>query len=141
METINDRIKGLLEALGFTSLNAFDKALGVPRNTTVCYVGEKPSKPGADFLKKLFLTFEDIDARWVLTGEGEMFLPDERRKNFIETLQRNFETRDRDARRLETALDLASKKNINFRLVSKYTPVGKIRKNFAKSIARSAQFC
>ena len=30
-------------------------------------------KPGASFIEKLLLEFPDLNARWLLTGEGDMF--------------------------------------------------------------------
>ena len=122
METVNQRIKETIEALGFTSLNAFDKVLGVPRNTTVCYVGDRQVKPGPDYFKKFFLKFPNVDTRWVMTGEGEMFTSEKLRREYIENLEKRLEIRDRDARRLETALDIASNRSANFQSVSERTP-------------------
>lgn len=33
--------------------------------------------PGAAFIEKLLLKFPDLDARWLLTGEGEMIVNSE----------------------------------------------------------------
>jgi hypothetical protein len=139
MDTINQRLEALVHALGFSSLNAFDKALQVPRNTTVCYVGEQKSKPGPEFLRKLFVTFPNVDARWVITGEGSSFTPEKLRKDYIETIEQRLEMSERTNRRYETMIDMAAqRRETNFQRLSKRTPEGRIIQFVAKNLAKIA---
>lgn len=139
METINERIEELIKALGFNSLNKFDKALSVPRNTTLMYCGGKRSKPGPDFINKLLITFPLIDARWLMTGDGEIFSPEKQRKEYVESLEKRLEAVEREKRRYETMIDMAAQRNnSNFQPLSERMPVGKIIQFFANNLAKSA---
>lgn len=71
--TINQRIKFLLENFGLSARN-FGKAIGVAENTTQNYLEPRLAQPKADYLERVLLHFESINARWLLTGQGEPFL-------------------------------------------------------------------
>ena len=126
-ETINDRLEILIKALGFSSLNAFDKVLEVPRNTTVCYVGEQRSRPGSGYLEKIALRFSNVDTRWLLAGEGEIFFPEKMKKEYVESLEQKIEALERANRRYETMIDMAAQSRaINFQPLSEETHVREI---------------
>jgi hypothetical protein len=138
METINDRIRTLIKALGFENSNQFDKALNKSRNTTHSIVGPRNSKPGADFIETILTIFTQVDARWLLTGYGEMFSPDKFRREYVENLEekvRNLEQKmavtSQEKVRLEILADsLISQRN--FQRLSRNAPVGRVieRGNF-----------
>ena len=71
--TINERLKILIDALGM-SARAFSSAIGSGDTNTRNYL-DRGSKPGADYLEKIVRRFETVNSVWLLTGEGELFLP------------------------------------------------------------------
>ncbi|UOQ96648.1 helix-turn-helix domain-containing protein [Hymenobacter sp. 5317J-9] len=71
---INERISFLLKSLKL-SARAFSEMIGEKPTITQNYVGSRNSMPGADYLEKVLKHFESINPAWLLTGEGEPFLP------------------------------------------------------------------
>jgi hypothetical protein len=71
-ETINERIKFLIEALGM-SVRGFSLEIGSSDTNTRNYL-DRGSKPGADYLERIVRRFEAINGTWLLTGLGEPFL-------------------------------------------------------------------
>jgi len=71
-ETINERIKFLIEKLGM-SARGFSMAIGSSDTNTRNYL-DRGSKPGADYLERILRRFEAINGTWLLTGRGEPFL-------------------------------------------------------------------
>ncbi len=69
---MKDRIK---EFMVYKSLSAGELAdtLEVQRSN-ISHVLNGRNKPGANFIEKLLLNFPDIDARWLMTGIGEMLV-------------------------------------------------------------------
>ena len=73
MSSINDRIAQLIPLLSHNK-NAFAKSLGYSYNSLIeNIVGKRQSKPGFDFLNALMKTFPQVNASWLLTGEGTIF--------------------------------------------------------------------
>jgi hypothetical protein len=70
--TINQRIKFLLEHFNLSARD-FGRAIGAPDNTTQNYLGTRQTKPNAEYIEKLLRHFESVEARWLLTGQGEPF--------------------------------------------------------------------
>ncbi|AMJ65923.1 transcriptional regulator [Hymenobacter sp. PAMC 26628] len=70
---INERLKFLIEALGM-SARAFSAAIGSGDTNTRNYL-DRGSKPGADYLEKIMRRFETVNSAWLITGDGEPFLP------------------------------------------------------------------
>lgn len=68
---INDRINQIIEH-EHLSVAAFARKIGVGDQTvrSVCVL--RRNKPGFEFLSNLIQTFEWIDPKWLLTGEGSM---------------------------------------------------------------------
>lgn len=42
------------------------------QRSNISHILNGRNKPGAAFIEKLLLSFPDLNARWLLTGEGEM---------------------------------------------------------------------
>ena len=70
METINDRMEMLVNERFNGNKAAFAKAIGTERATLSKYIGSvRRSKPSVDMVAKI-VTALDVDARWLLCGEG-----------------------------------------------------------------------
>lgn len=70
METINDRMEMLVNERFNGNKAAFAKAIGTERATLSNYIGSvRRSKPLVDMVAKI-VTALDVDARWLLCGEG-----------------------------------------------------------------------
>ena len=67
---MKDRIKKYMD---YKNISAGELAtlLEVQRSN-ISHVLNGRNMPGAAFIEKLLLNFPDIDARWLLTGVGEM---------------------------------------------------------------------
>lgn len=67
---MKDRIK---EYMDYKSITAGELAniLEVQRSN-ISHVLNGRNKPGASFIEKLLVSFPDLNARWLMTGEGEM---------------------------------------------------------------------
>ena len=73
---MKERLTNLIEALGM-NINSFSKHIGVAEGTTRMYI-DRGSKPKSDYMEKVFRAIENLNPRWWLTGEGEMFLLNEK---------------------------------------------------------------
>lgn len=72
METINDRMQMIADNMFDGNKAAFAKAIGIAPTSITNYLGKKrASKPSSDLLQKIVNSL-DIDAMWLLTGDGEM---------------------------------------------------------------------
>lgn len=73
---INDRINQIIEH-EHLSIAAFARKIGIGDQTvrSVCVL--RRNKPGYDFLSSLIQTFEWLDPKWLLTGDGNMVRPDD----------------------------------------------------------------
>jgi hypothetical protein len=111
MDTINDRIEVLIKALGFDNSNKFDKAIGKSRNTTNSIIGPRKSKPGAEFIETILTTFTQVDARWLLTGWGDMFSPDKYRREYVENLEEKLKN-------LEQKVEVTTKEKIRLEVLA-----------------------
>ena len=67
---MKERIKQYMD---YKSVSAGDLSnlLEVQRSN-ISHILNGRNKPGASFIEKLLLTFSDLNARWLMTGEGEM---------------------------------------------------------------------
>ena len=68
---MKDRIKKFIEAKGI-SAGELATVLDVQRSN-ISHILNGRNKPGASFIEKLLLKYPDLNARWLLTGEGSMF--------------------------------------------------------------------
>ncbi|MGN6648171.1 MAG: helix-turn-helix domain-containing protein [Cytophaga sp.] len=69
---IQDRIKNIIDALGFTN-RSFSLKLGVDPTVIHNIVAGRKSYPSFAILEKIILSFDNIDAKWLLTGKGSMY--------------------------------------------------------------------
>ena len=67
---MKDRIKQYMD---YKSISAgeLSSLLDVQRSN-ISHILNGRNKPGASFIEKLLLSFPDLNARWLLTGDGEM---------------------------------------------------------------------
>lgn len=70
--TINERMQTIVEVKFSGNKAAFAKAIGIAPTSITNYLGKKrASKPSADLLEKIVNSL-DVNAYWLLTGEGDM---------------------------------------------------------------------
>jgi transcriptional regulator with XRE-family HTH domain len=67
---MKDRIKKYIDYKG-VSAGELAVILDVQRSN-ISHILNGRNMPGAAFIEKLLLKFPDLDARWLLTGDGEM---------------------------------------------------------------------
>ena len=72
---VNQRLKFLIEKLGI-SARAFSEIVGESPTNVHNYTGKRNSMPGADFLEKVLLHFDNVNPTWLVAGKGEPFLSD-----------------------------------------------------------------
>jgi hypothetical protein len=72
-DSVNQRIKFLIEQKA-VSARAFSEAIQESPTNTHNYTGKRNSIPSADYLEKILLHFEDVNAHWLVTGQGSPFL-------------------------------------------------------------------
>lgn len=72
--TINDRVVSIMEHEEMT-VASFARKLNIGDQTvrSVCVL--RRNKPSFEFLSKIIQTFDWLNPRWLLTGEGSMELP------------------------------------------------------------------
>jgi CDP-glycerol glycerophosphotransferase (TagB/SpsB family) len=139
--TINERISLLVKTLGYESLSSFDKALGIARNSTHNITGTKQCNPSYLFLELIKKKFVNVDANWLLTGEGEMFTPDKARREYVEQLETQLTEATEQAKiyKFSVMQAMARQQQASFSSVSKFLPVGRVLKvDFAHSLANKA---
>lgn len=67
---MNDRIKQFMDYKGISSSELAD-SIGVQRSN-VTHVLQGRNKPGFLFISKILETYPEINAKWLITGEGNM---------------------------------------------------------------------
>ena len=73
--TINQRLKFLIENLS-SSVRAFSESIGDSYSNTQNYIGTRQLAPKHEYIAKVLKHFSNVNAYWLLTGEGEPFLND-----------------------------------------------------------------
>jgi transcriptional regulator with XRE-family HTH domain len=88
---MKDRIKKYMD---YKSISAGELATQLEvQRSNISHVLNGRNMPGAAFIEKLLLSFPDLNARWLLTGNGEMlmegegFTAGELTQNTIETVK------------------------------------------------------
>ncbi len=75
---INERIRKILADVFHGNVSAMAKATYINRNTLNSIVGEKEVTPGYDVIRRIVeMSTAEINEKWLLTGEGEMYAEDE----------------------------------------------------------------
>ena len=77
---INDRIIELINTLEDGSQRGFAAKTRLSPSTINGIVGTRGSDPSAKFLNCILTAYKNVDANWLLTGEGERFLSDKDRE-------------------------------------------------------------
>lgn len=67
---MNSRIKQFMDYKGISSSELAD-TIGVQRSN-VTHVLQGRNKPGFQFISKMLETYPDLNAKWLITGEGMM---------------------------------------------------------------------
>ena len=67
---MKDRIKQYMDYKS-VSAGELSSLLDVQRSN-ISHILNGRNKPGASFIEKLLVNFPDLNARWLLTGDGEM---------------------------------------------------------------------
>lgn len=72
MESINDRLRQLIEALELNN-NLFAGRIGVNPVVTHNIISGRRTKPSVDVLEKILLSFDNVSAEWLICGRGAMW--------------------------------------------------------------------
>jgi hypothetical protein len=71
---INERLQSIIDEAFKGNKAAFSNQIGIRPTTLSNLVGkEKTSKPSSEILEKIIKNIPEINAEWLLTGEGELF--------------------------------------------------------------------
>lgn len=71
-QTINQRLNLLIEALNLNP-SSFGKRTSIKDGTLRMYI-DRGSKPSSEVLEKIVRAIPNVNAAWLLTGDGEMFV-------------------------------------------------------------------
>ena len=74
--TINQRLKILIEKVS-PNAKVFSETIEESPATTHNYIGKRQTEPRAQYLSKVLSHFADVDARWLMTGQGDVFTSQE----------------------------------------------------------------
>jgi hypothetical protein len=80
---INERIKILIEELNLNN-RSFALKLGIDPTIIHNIVAGRKSHPSFTVLEKIILTFDNIEARWLLTGKGNKYTTSSQHPSMIE---------------------------------------------------------
>lgn len=110
--SINERIFQVLDYYGDTRYK-FSKKTGISESS-ILNIYKAKNKPGYDFIEKLLLIYEAIDARWLITGNGSMFIetsqPISSKNQLSESPCRECEQRERTIISQEKTIHLLEEK-------------------------------
>jgi hypothetical protein len=85
--TINQRLKILIDALNL-KVRTFSQELEVSEATTRNYL-DRGSKPGAEYLEKVYTHFPSVNLTWLITGVGEPLLSTSQVQGLVGTQAQN----------------------------------------------------
>lgn len=88
--TINERIGLILKEKKLTA-NEFAASLEV-RSSNISHIITGRNKPSFDFLEKLSSVFPDISTLWLIKGDGDMYLSDNKDEDKIEQKEEDTHT-------------------------------------------------
>jgi transcriptional regulator with XRE-family HTH domain len=69
---MKERIKKYMDHKGLSAAELAD-IIGVQRSN-LSHILTGRNNPGSSFIEKLLQTYPELDARWLITGEGDMIL-------------------------------------------------------------------
>ena len=67
---INERISYIIELKGLNK-NSFSLKIGIKPQTLHHIISKRKTKPSFFVIEKILQTFKDINAEWLITGQGE----------------------------------------------------------------------
>ena len=73
MLAIGKRLELLIKELG-ENKNSFSKKIGLSNNVTIGRIINEDRSPSGDTLTRILQTFGNVNANWLLTGIGSMFM-------------------------------------------------------------------
>lgn len=71
---INDRISYIINELYKGNKRAFSLSVGVSPAVIENIVGKRKSSPSFEVMNKILSSIDNIDARWLITGDGDMIV-------------------------------------------------------------------
>lgn len=84
MEEIKDRLKKLIDILGYDNPTHFSNELGEGQPKVVGYLKGK-NKPGSEFYTNLSLKHPNINLNWLIAGKGNPLLSDDETSDALTT--------------------------------------------------------
>jgi len=73
MAKIGDRIALLIKELGLNK-NSFSKQIGLKNNSTITNIINNPKRsPSYDVILRILTKYDQLNVRWLLAGQGQMF--------------------------------------------------------------------
>jgi len=78
--TIQSRYKQLIDFYTDGNKRKFSIKIGVSSSVVENIVGSRGSNPSFEIIEKTLSAFEDINARWLILGEGEMIMHADKKK-------------------------------------------------------------
>jgi predicted RNA-binding protein with PIN domain len=113
MEDISLVKKRLLELCSFLGISPdqFSKNIGKNRE----YIRKITKEIGSDALRQIYLAYSDVNILWIITGEGEMLLSEEKKEGYslyyekkVDKLQNEIARLNRENGILEGKLEMLS---------------------------------
>jgi len=108
--TVNQRIEELIDYLDLNP-NSFSKSIGLSGNSTISRIVKSKTMPSYETLSLICDTYDWINIRWLMTGEGEMLRSDQKDES-IDVLKEKIEYQKDLIKTLKETLDMI---NNNFR--------------------------
>ncbi|MBN2663053.1 MAG: hypothetical protein JXR68_05340 [Bacteroidales bacterium] len=89
---MKDRIQKYMD---YKSISAGELAgiLNVQRSN-ISHILNGRNKPGAAFIEKFLISFPDLNARWLLTGQGDMIVKDNNPTNQTDTFEAEIKVKE-----------------------------------------------
>ena len=75
MNTINARIKEVIDRFAGGSIKEFSNMTGVKYQTIINIVGDRQSVPSSSTIEDIAASIEGLSVEWLLLGKGEITLP------------------------------------------------------------------
>lgn len=70
---INERIEELISKLCEGNSSLFSRKIGVTPSVITNITGQRRGKPSFEVIEKISSAFAELNIRWLITGEGDMF--------------------------------------------------------------------
>jgi len=108
---MKERIKQFMDYMKLSAAELADQ-IGVQRSN-VSHVMTGRNNPSSSFLEKLLLTFPELDARWLIVGEGQMLRETKNEKTkvsevknlFTEVIEKKVQVAQSPSRKLDSEID------------------------------------